>query len=92
MVKENCLYRVNEKVTNYLDGNLTFESEVGAWATERLFSVDGRSDVNEKVSPLTPCKATDSQQMEIEEFYGKNFWRSLKTNLKAALRTSNTQH
>ena len=49
MVKENYLYRVSEKVTNYLDGNLTFESEVGAWATEGLFSVDGRSDVNEKV-------------------------------------------
>ena len=30
MVKENCLYRVSEKVTNYVDGNLTFESEVGA--------------------------------------------------------------
>ena len=53
MVKENCLYRVSEKVTNYLDRNLTFESEVGAWATERLFSVDARSDVNEKVRRWT---------------------------------------
>jgi hypothetical protein len=51
-------------VTNYLDGNLTFESEVGVWATERPFSVDGRSDVNEKLRcfwplreyPEVPCK------------------------------------
>jgi len=48
MVKENCLYPVSEMVTNYLDGNLTFESESGSWATGRLFSVGGRTHVNEK--------------------------------------------
>jgi len=52
MVKENCLYPVSEMVTNYLDGNLTFESESGSWATGRLFSVGGRSGVNEKVRCL----------------------------------------
>jgi hypothetical protein len=49
MLKGKLSIAVSEMVTNYLDGDLTFESEVGAWATERLFSVDGRSDVNEKV-------------------------------------------